>query len=180
MDLFVAKGYDHTSIEDIVELADVARGTFFNYFQRKEDLITAWNERRRNSLVVLLTESQYGSTSAVDQLNRCVTVLAQLNWAERELTVAMLTAWGKAGRPILQEPYLAQTFTRIVQAGVAQGELRPEPSPERVGNTLHDLYLGALYRWAGEPGPAAPEALTEELLGALRLLLDGIALPVER
>ncbi|WP_032761476.1 helix-turn-helix domain-containing protein, partial [Streptomyces alboviridis] len=47
IELIVEKGYDHTSIEEIAERADVARGTFFNYFQRKEDIITEWGERRR-------------------------------------------------------------------------------------------------------------------------------------
>ncbi|XIE78981.1 TetR/AcrR family transcriptional regulator [Streptomyces sp. SBR177] len=42
--LFAEQGYDETSIDEIVERADVARGTFFNYFQRKEDLLGAWGE----------------------------------------------------------------------------------------------------------------------------------------
>lgn len=40
--LITVKGYEHTSVDEIAEEADVARGTFFNHFQRKEDLITTW------------------------------------------------------------------------------------------------------------------------------------------
>ncbi|MDH6119341.1 AcrR family transcriptional regulator [Kitasatospora sp. GAS204A] len=180
VDLFVAKGYEHTSIEDIVERADVARGTFFNYFQRKEDLITAWSEQRGHHLMLLLAEGRRDSSSPLAQLTRCIAVLGGLDSAQRELTVAMLRASGKAGRPILRQPYVAQTFARIVGAGIAQGELRPGPAPEQVGDLLHDLYLGALHRWADGPDPTGPEALTGELQGILRLLLDGIALPAAR
>lgn len=35
MALFVEKGFDSTTMEDIAELADVARATVFNHFPRK-------------------------------------------------------------------------------------------------------------------------------------------------
>lgn len=52
LELFTQQGYDQTTVEEIAERADVARGTFFNHFQRKEDIIGEWSERRR----VLLRE----------------------------------------------------------------------------------------------------------------------------
>jgi AcrR family transcriptional regulator len=38
---FRAKGYRRTSVDDIVEAAAVARGTFYKYFSDKQDLLTA-------------------------------------------------------------------------------------------------------------------------------------------
>jgi AcrR family transcriptional regulator len=38
---FRAKGYRRTSVDDIVEAADVARGTFYKYFSDKQDLLAA-------------------------------------------------------------------------------------------------------------------------------------------
>ncbi|MFF7635596.1 TetR/AcrR family transcriptional regulator [Kitasatospora sp. NPDC008050] len=177
VELFVDKGYDHTSIDEIAERADVARGTFFNYFQRKEDLISAWTERRRWDLVTVLAEAQSQGDSPIEQLTRCVAALGQLNQEEHDLTVAMLTAWVRAGRPILEEPYVADIFAQIVKAGIAQGELSPDLVPAQVGNVLRDVYLGALYRWVSEPETTHTGALTEDLLGILRLLLGGLGAP---
>jgi hypothetical protein len=86
----------------------------------------------------------------------------------------MLTAWVKAGRPILEEPYVADVFAGIVESGVRRGELSTALPPDRVGNVLRDVYLGALYRWAHQPSDQ-PEALAEELQQIVRLLLDGMA-----
>ncbi|NJE84869.1 TetR/AcrR family transcriptional regulator [Thermococcus sp. CX2] len=38
-ELFAEKGYDKTTVDEIVEKAGVAKGTFYNYFKSKEELI---------------------------------------------------------------------------------------------------------------------------------------------
>ncbi|MCH9640820.1 MAG: TetR/AcrR family transcriptional regulator [Actinomycetia bacterium] len=43
--LFVAKGFDETSVAEICEAADVAYGTFFNHFPAKSDLLLALGAR---------------------------------------------------------------------------------------------------------------------------------------
>jgi AcrR family transcriptional regulator len=43
--LFLEKGFSSTSVAEIVKLADVAKGTFYLYFQTKEDVLAALQER---------------------------------------------------------------------------------------------------------------------------------------
>ncbi|MFF5860032.1 TetR/AcrR family transcriptional regulator [Streptomyces sp. NPDC012751] len=174
VELFVEKGYENTSINEIAERADVARGTFFNYFQRKEDIITAWGERRRAALVTSLEEYGAFTPSSVARLQQCMAILVRINQEEPDLTPAMLTAWVKAGRPILEEPYVAEVFARIVESGMGRGELTPAMSPIGVGNVLRDVYLGALYRWANQPSHASDSSLADELQQILRLVLEGM------
>ncbi|WP_333767253.1 TetR/AcrR family transcriptional regulator [Streptomyces sp. IBSBF 2435] len=180
VELFVAKGYDHTSIDEIAERADVARGTFFNYFQRKEDIIAAWGERRRTALVTGLDAYGAFTPSAVARLQQCMAILVRINQEEPRLTAAMLTAWVKAGRPIFEEPYVAEVFAKIVDSGVDRGELTPCMSPISVGNVLRDVYLGALYRWAHRPSDTLGTSLADELQQVLRLLLEGMTPPPAR
>ncbi|BFU45692.1 TetR family transcriptional regulator [Krasilnikovia sp. MM14-A1004] len=48
-DLFAAKGYEQTTIEDLVAAAGISKRTFFRYFASKEDLVLGkydvWAER---------------------------------------------------------------------------------------------------------------------------------------
>ncbi|MER5640159.1 TetR/AcrR family transcriptional regulator [Kitasatospora sp. NPDC002227] len=175
LSLITAQGYDRTSIEEIAERADVARGTFFNYFQRKEDLVTEWGERRRVRLAdALLAGGSPRGDGLGARLEHFMTVLGRVSEEEREVTVAMLTAWVKAGRPLLEEPYVAETFGRILAEGAVRGELRDGVGPQQVGEVLRDLYVGTLYRWSREVPVAERGALEAELLAVLRLLVEGV------
>lgn len=40
-ELFTEKGFDHATVEEIAERADVGKGTFFNYFPQKSSLLLA-------------------------------------------------------------------------------------------------------------------------------------------
>jgi AcrR family transcriptional regulator len=43
--LFLAKGFDAASVDEIVKAADVAKGTFYFYFKTKEDVLQALRAR---------------------------------------------------------------------------------------------------------------------------------------
>ena len=58
-DLFIEKGYQATSIQDILDYSGISKGTFYNYFSSKSDLIVAlFNmiykklEKERNELLM--------------------------------------------------------------------------------------------------------------------------------
>ena len=38
-DLFLTKGYDNTSVDEIIEKAQIAKGTYYYYFQSKEQML---------------------------------------------------------------------------------------------------------------------------------------------
>ncbi|ORT54273.1 TetR/AcrR family transcriptional regulator [Streptomyces sp. CB03238] len=174
LELFAEQGYEGTTIDHITERADVARGTFFNHFQRKEDLVTTWAEHRREKLRAFMEESlatQDDDTTV--QLERCMAALAEFNEAEHDLTRVMLTAWVKSGQPLLEEPdYAGHVFTKIVSVGQSRGEVALDIDPVLAGNMLRDAYLGLLYRWSQTPGDKAP--LHVELRALLRITLTGV------
>ena len=44
LNLFAQKGFAETTVEDITEVADVGKGTFFNYFPSKDHILLAFVE----------------------------------------------------------------------------------------------------------------------------------------
>ncbi|WP_181795760.1 TetR/AcrR family transcriptional regulator [Streptomyces sp. WELS2] len=174
--LFRRQGYAQTSVAQIAEHADIARGSFFNYFPRKDALICAWMKERTTALTRRLGSCLRCGMPVAESLGTCMSVLGALNEEDLDLSMAMLTGWVQAGRPLGREPHLDAVFAEIVECGRARGEIHATLDPGQVGELLRDLYIGVLCRWAGRP-PSARHSLGADLQEALDLLLHGIATP---
>ncbi|MER7754711.1 helix-turn-helix domain-containing protein [Kitasatospora sp. NPDC097643] len=174
MALFSRQGYADTSVAEIAEHAGIGRGTFFDYFPRKECLISAWAQERARKLTCRLTPRLEGAANAAEALRACMSTLSDLNEEEPELSAAMLTAWIETGRLLTQRPYVGVVFTDIVERGRARGEIRTSVSSELIGETLRDLYVGALHRWTHPDPDGRRSRLDVELQLAVSLLLHGL------
>lgn len=55
--LFVEKGYEHTSIQDIIDnLGGLSKGAIYHHFRSKEDILTAVTDRMTESSEILLRQ----------------------------------------------------------------------------------------------------------------------------
>jgi len=75
IELFGVRGFTATTVEDITELADVGKGTFFNYFPSKEHLLMAYSDRRVERIRVALEKARAGKEpigSVLRQLHRAL------------------------------------------------------------------------------------------------------------
>jgi AcrR family transcriptional regulator len=56
--LFLAKGYEETTLDEIAEASGISRRTFFYYFKSKEEILVAWQRGMPEALrAAILTES---------------------------------------------------------------------------------------------------------------------------
>jgi AcrR family transcriptional regulator len=65
--LFVERGFDQVTVDEIAEAADVARMTVFNHFARKEDMFFDLDEEGREDLLAAL-EKRDADTSPIEAL----------------------------------------------------------------------------------------------------------------
>ncbi|MGW2919483.1 TetR/AcrR family transcriptional regulator [Streptomyces angustmyceticus] len=174
LSLFAEKGFEQTKVDDITERADVARGTFFNHFQHKEELVTAWSSQRQSRFEEKLRRETRTDDDLSVALGRCMTALVEVNEEEREpgLNRVMLTSWVRAGLPITEPPRTAEVFADVIRTWVADGKIRSGVDPMQVGHLLRDAYLGALFRWCR--GDLMGEGLATELQRILDFLLPSI------
>lgn len=59
--LFIEKGFQKTSITDIIDSANISKGTFYNYFTSKNDCVEAYLEQIRYETNLMRTEMMIGS-----------------------------------------------------------------------------------------------------------------------
>jgi TetR/AcrR family transcriptional regulator, cholesterol catabolism regulator len=171
--LFASRGYDATTMEDIGECADVSRATVFNYFARKEDVVSEVFRRRRAELAELIAEAKEKTSDTSGRLRRALGGLARRSEDDPATGRAIVRAWLRAGGPLLPDASdSAALFADVVRSGQQQGDIPPDLDATRAGLVILDAYLGALYRWVShEDGQFAFE---ENLMATLDLVLAGI------
>jgi AcrR family transcriptional regulator len=174
-DLFRRRGVEATTVEEICEKADVAKGTFFNYFPRKEAVFGYLSETW-----VADAERKVGEVLAKGghiwaRMRDVFIEFASFYEEDRELSKHMAAEWSRC----MHDP--ADTVCRrwdALGANVARqlqdrGELRDDVAPERVHRVLADVYHGTIIMWLESPEP--PFRLKDEIRKRLTLVIEGLA-----
>jgi AcrR family transcriptional regulator len=172
MRLFLARGFDAVTIDDICRAADVARATFFLHFPTKDALLVEYGERATEELAARLRERR---RSAVTDLRLALDFLTDR--ARRDAEVVQLTVREVMARPAA----LAETTERtrdfvqllgaVVRRGQAAGELRRGVAPELAGATIAAAYLSIVAEWTRRRQRFDLRATVEQ---ALDVILHGL------
>jgi len=69
--LFSEKGFDHTSVNDIVESAGISKGAFYHYFTSKNEMLRALSEHHnRQRLEKLIPIFEDEKLSGIEKINK--------------------------------------------------------------------------------------------------------------
>jgi AcrR family transcriptional regulator len=82
MALFLERGFEATTIDDIAAAADVSRRSFFHYFASKEDVVAAWQEGAAAALVAEVVARPAGETMLTAAENAIAATLKRIDPAE--------------------------------------------------------------------------------------------------
>jgi AcrR family transcriptional regulator len=166
--LFVERGFDETSMDDIAARADLARTTVFNHFPRKALFLEEWARRRRERAAHAIDGADPSTQPLREVLERYFTALAAVNAETRTETSALMSLSLKAN-DVFRGHTLGHDLSEIV---AASGEpLRASTDAAQVGRLLALGYYSAVVRWIQlEP---APFDLGRELAAVLDTVLSG-------
>jgi len=182
LELFHEKGFDATTVDEITERADVAKGTFFNYFPRKESVLEAlseeWMQRAQEHM------AHHGRTAA----ERIVGIFGGVAEAYgRDRALAGMLVRVSMERMVCPEPDasrsgLYQLVVDAIRRGQAQGEFRPELTPDAVFGVVASVFMGTLIWWVGggphrEVVARSNLSLHDAVEQQLAIAFDGIRVP---
>jgi AcrR family transcriptional regulator len=178
--LFRDQGYDATTVEQIAETADVAKGTFFNYFETKEAILPALAEWRLRQLEGVLSPTRGAPASPVARIKLALCLIADDPLADPLLTRRLFAAVMPHVLPHRQEQdahpgrALARLLADQVRQAQSAGEIRADVDSFYVGSVIRTLFFQQLMMWhCGYCSAPLPELLDR----MVDLLLDGIAGP---
>lgn len=89
MTLFMERGFDATTIEEITEAADVSKRSFFDYFPSKEEVVFAWQDSFADRLMAAIAARPAGESS-VKAVEEALIVTVTASADERALALSEL------------------------------------------------------------------------------------------
>lgn len=168
-ELFVARGFEQTSVDDIAEAAGVSRRTFFRYFSTKADVLWVETPAELAKLRDLLAAAP-ATGSWTDAL--CRAAPAALHHPPEHRTWMLHRAQLLLTVPAVQaQAVIRHDEWRRIATGFATARGADELTAIAAGQAVLAATLGAHEYWITHPEQDLP-ALHERFL---RLLLHGIA-----
>jgi AcrR family transcriptional regulator len=182
LELFHEKGFDATTVDEITERADVAKGTFFNYFPRKESVLEAlseeWMERAQEHT------TRHGRTAA-ERILGIFGGVAESYGQDRALARMLVRV--SMERMVCPEPDESRSglYRLVVDAirhGQARGEFRSDLAPDSVFGVVASVFMGTLIWWVGggphrEMVARSNLSLHDAVERQLAIALDGVRVP---
>lgn len=130
--LFHDKGYDHTTVDDIIELSGTSKGSFYYYFNTKDELLS--------TLSTVLDDYYEELSAQMDEEMNSYEKLLYLNdkvhsMIEEKISIDLIASLystqltAKGQRHLLdQNRVYYRLISRIVEEGQKRGQIRQDKS----------------------------------------------------
>ncbi len=149
--LFSEKGFNETTVEDITEAADVAKGTFFNYFPSKEHVLGALVDLQVTRVNEALAAAKTGRRTR-DVLNDLTEVLPRLPGRSRTMTRSLMS--GLAGSETVRSVFLPgmkqgrEVLAEVFKIGQQRGDIRTDLDAAALAFFFQQSMFGAVMFWS--------------------------------
>ncbi len=172
LELFTARGYDATTVEDIAAAADISPRTFFRYFATKDEVLFGDSDTARAAFREIL-HSRPADEPLFAALRATAVALLDSEAVDPDGASAVMRLVN--GHPALQARYLE--LLRVIEDDVAEwaaarlGEAATDLRPRLVAAAAMSARRVAFDAWleAGATGPFTPY-----MLDAMEILTTGL------
>lgn len=153
--LFAEQGLAATSVDEIVAAADVAKGTFFNYFRSKELVFAFFIEIQLEKVAEAVEEARKGKQSVRTVLHRAFRRLGGEIGVSPHLAQALIA--GIVGNDVARETVAGgmadarQLLAEILRLGQERGQVRTDRTAPTMSLSFQQAVLGTLVAWAIRP-----------------------------
>lgn len=127
--MFFERGYETTSVNDIIERVGVAKGTFYHYFKSKEDLldrmVDRWNQGTLERVRALVGREDL---SAVEKLNLFFRTIRDFKVENIDLMITLMKVLYRDENLLIrhkifrkQIDLLVPEFVKVIEQGESEG-----------------------------------------------------------
>ena len=175
IDLFIAQGYDATSISDLAGSLGVTKSAVYHHFSSKESLLGAALDEALAGLDAAVEQAARAGDerSAHDRLRDTIVAAVRILAAHRPAVTLLLRVRGNSELEVAalaRRRRIDDDLARLVADAVAEGSLRSDLPPEVVSRLVFGT-VNSLVDWYSPDGSLDPDTLSE---GVADLLFRGL------
>jgi TetR/AcrR family transcriptional repressor of nem operon len=173
--MLMRQGYHGTGLQEVLDAADIPKGSFYNYFTSKEDFGAEVIQHYMDPFIVQLsTHLQQSETDALGAIERYFgELISELEKNEFKGGCLLGNLMGEIGdtSDICQKSLRTaiDRYRDMLQSGLAkaqqQGTVRSDKSAKEMADLLVNTWQGALLRTKIEKSSAPAEQCCQNLLG---------------
>jgi AcrR family transcriptional regulator len=171
MALFLERGFEATTLDDIAAAADISRRSFFHYFASKEDVVFAWHEEITSALIAAVA-ARPRDESMLAAAENAISAMARQIEPNEAIAMACL----KRDNPALQarDQVKYEKLERALADALAK---RAGHKTEKLQARLVAMIATGAMRiggelWADEGAREKPEVLVKRTFAAIRAVFD--------
>ncbi|TWI60110.1 TetR family transcriptional regulator [Halalkalibacter nanhaiisediminis] len=146
--LFREKGYTRTTVQEITNAANVAKGTFFNYFPTKDSIMQSLANERLQGVMPYVRQSHLKYRPLPVRLRSYLQFILVDFDQYPALTIEM---WNHV---LKERSLLFSHWEELLQSAKIRGELETTASVETWGHIIHSLISHGIHTFATEPSKA--------------------------
>jgi len=174
LQLFAERGFNATTIESITQLADVGKGTFFNYFENKESILLEFREKQLGKIKAGISKNTNSGLPPATQLYELALSLSKEMGNNPVLLQGLLTAAFSNDmlRQRMSESFFQgrQMLTGLIAQWQQRGEVRTDLDAETIAHAFQRMVFGSMVIGSLSPD----DRFEENLKKMMDVFLSGV------
>jgi TetR/AcrR family transcriptional regulator, cholesterol catabolism regulator len=176
--LFLQRGYDGTSLQEIADAVGILKGSLYHYIGTKEDLLYAIVYENQARVIAIIDDLQQLDAGPVEKIEQFIRRTIAHNTQHH--TVASVyqkdfqSLRGERRERVVAERDRYERYLRdLIVASQREGYFRPDLDAKLSGMAVLSL-LNYLHIWYRADGASSPDEVADEFIS---LLMHGLEQP---
>ncbi|MDO9518162.1 MAG: TetR/AcrR family transcriptional regulator [Methanosarcinaceae archaeon] len=177
--LFKEKGFENTTVDEITTEAEIAKGTFFNYFPTKEALLLYFGEQKEVLIYNQIENDSVKNIPTKEKIKNILVFLAEYYEKDKELTKLIIFEYrrsiGYSGLRSGEDKCRIHRLTKILhdllEDGVKNGDVKSHFEVKKAAEILTAVYFHSLIVWLKSESDFS---FSSDIFEKIDLLFEGI------
>jgi cytochrome P450 family 142 subfamily A polypeptide 1 len=163
--LFLAQGFDATTVEQVAATADIAPATFFNHFHSKRAVLNEMTSEVFDFLGAVIEEQLKAPAGTRERLvrlaDKAADEIGQARGLAREVLLELMRS---TARPGDMPPYLERVhepFAAVIAEGQQHGEVRADLDSQYLAEMAVGMFNTVITNWISDPDYPVEEHLRQ-------------------